>query len=130
MRHKKGYRKLNRTSNQRRALLKGLAVSLFEHGRITTTLPKAKELRRVAERLVTAARKGDSNAHRLVFSYLQNKDITKKLLNEYGPKYKERPGGYTRIIKRGQRLGDRAEMAYIEMVGFDYVDAESSEASE
>jgi large subunit ribosomal protein L17 len=129
MRHKKGYRKLNRTSNQRKALLKGLATSLFEHGRITTTLPKAKELRRVAERLVTQARKGDANAHRLVFSFLQNKEITKKLLAEYGPKYKERPGGYTRIIKRGRRLGDNAEMAYIEMVGYDHVGA-SEEAAE
>jgi len=129
MRHKKGYRKLNRTSNQRKALLKGLATALFEHGRISTTLPKAKELRRVAERLVTQARKGDSNAHRLVFSYLQNKEITKKLLGEYGPKYKERPGGYTRIIKRGRRLGDNAEMAYIEMVGYDYMGT-SEEAAE
>ena len=121
MRHRKGYRKLGRPTNQRRALLKGLAIALFEHGRITTTVPKAKELRRVAERLVTAAKKQDANAHRLVFSYLQNKEITKKLLTEYGPKYAERPGGYTRIIKRGQRLGDAAEIAYIELVDHDFV---------
>lgn len=116
MRHKKGYRKLGKTTNQRRALLKGLAIALFEHGRITTTLPKAKELRRVAERLVTKAKKQNSAAHREVFSYLQNKDITKKLLNEYAPKYASRPGGYTRIIKKGTRLGDCAEMAFIELV--------------
>jgi len=129
MRHKKGYRKLSRTTNQRKALLKGLTVALFENGRISTTLPKAKELRRVAERLVTQARKGDSNAHRLVFSFLQNKEITKKLITEYGPKYKDRPGGYTRIIKRGRRLGDNAEMAYIEMVGYDHLGGEASESA-
>lgn len=118
MRHRKANRKLGRNTNQRRALLKGLAISLFEHGRITTTVPKAKELRRYAERLVSIAKRQDANAHRLVFAKLQNKNITKKLLNEYGPKYSERPGGYTRIIKRGRRLGDNAEMAYIEMVDF------------
>jgi len=124
MRHKKGYRKLGRNTNQRAALLKGLAISLFEHGRITTTLPKAKELRGFAERLVTIARRESPQAHRLVFARLQNKEITKKLLNEYGPKYKERPGGYTRIIKRGRRLGDNAEMAYIEMVDYEHFNAE------
>lgn len=126
MRHKKGYRKLNRTTNQRRALLKGLAISLFEHGRITTTLPKAKELRRYAERLITIAKKQDFNAHRQVFAVLQNKEATKKLLGEYGPAFAERNGGYTRILKRGRRLGDNAEMAYIELVGFGF-EAEASE---
>jgi large subunit ribosomal protein L17 len=118
MRHKKGYRKLGRNTNQRRALLKGLAISLFDHGRIVTTVPRAKELRRFAERLVTIAKKQDSFAHRLVFSKLQNKEVTKKLLAEYGPLYKDRPGGYTRILKKGRRLGDCAEMAYIEMVDY------------
>lgn len=126
MRHKKGYRKLGRNTNQRRALLHGLTVSLFENGRITTTLPKAKELRRVAERLVTKAKKQNPAAHREVFSYLQNKEITKKLMNEYGPKYADRPGGYTRIIKKGNRLGDNAEMAYIEMVDYNYLPAEET----
>ena len=116
MRHRKGYRKLGRNTNQRKALLKGLAISLFDHGRIVTTVPRAKELRRFAEKLITIAKAQDANAHRLVFSYLQNKDITKRLLNEYGPQYKERPGGYTRILKKGRRLGDAAEMAYIELV--------------
>jgi large subunit ribosomal protein L17 len=128
MRHRKGYRKLGRNTNQRKALLKGLAIALFEHGRISTTLPKAKELRRVAERLVTVAKKQDANAHRQVFSYLQNKEVTKKLLEEYGPKYAERPGGYTRIIKRGQRLGDAAEIAYIELVDYDYVEGTEESA--
>jgi len=127
MRHKKGYRKLGRNTNQRRALLKGLAISLFDHGRITTTVPKAKELRRFAEKLITIAKRSeDHNAHRLVFSYLQNKDITKKLLAEYGPRYKERPGGYTRILKKGRRLGDAAEMAYIELVDHDFGVQESA----
>ena len=121
MRHKKGYRKLGRNTNQRKALLKGLAISLFEHGRITTTVPRAKELRRFAEKLITIAKRtDDSNAHRLVFSYLQNKDATKRLFAEYGPRYQERPGGYTRILKKGRRLGDAAEMAYIELVDHDF----------
>ncbi len=123
MRHRKGTRKLGRNTNQRKALLKSLAISLFEHGRITTTLPKAKELRRVAERLITKAKKQDPAAHREVFSFLQHKEVVKKLMNEYGPKYAERPGGYTRIIKRGQRFSDRAEIAYIEMVDYNYVPA-------
>lgn len=130
MRHKKGYRKLGRNTNQRKALLKGLAISLFEHGRITTTLPKAKELRRVAERLVTKAKKQNPAAHREVFSFLQNKEVTKKLMNEYGPKYAQRPGGYTRIIKKGQRLGDRAEMAYIELVDIDHLAAAAEEEAD
>ena len=127
MRHKKGYRKLGKNTKQRKALLKGLAISLFEHGRITTTLPKAKELRRYAERLVTIAKRQDPFAHRLVFSRLQNKEITKKLLADYGPKYEERPGGYTRIIKRGRRQGDQAEMAYIEMVDYEHFAAAESD---
>lgn len=128
MRHKKGYRKLGRNTNQRRALLKGLAISLFDHGRIVTTVPKAKELRRYAEKLITIAkRENDPHAHRLVFSYLQNKEITKKLMGEYGPRYKERPGGYTRILKKGRRLGDAAEMAYIELVDHDHGSVEATE---
>ena len=128
MRHRKGYRKLGRNTNQRKALLKGLAVSLFEHGRITTTVPRAKELRRYAEKLITIAKRQDAFAHRLVFSRLQNKDITKKLLNEYGPLYQDRNGGYTRILKRGRRLGDGAEMAFIELV--DLVAAKTEEPAE
>jgi len=129
MRHRKGYRKLGRPTNQRRALLKGLAISLFDHGRITTTVPKAKELRRFAEKLITIAKRGDAEAHRLVFSYIQNKEITKKLLGEYGPKYQERPGGYTRIVKKGARLGDNAEMAFIELVDYDHLGAGETEGA-
>lgn len=128
MRHKKGYRKLGRNTNQRRALLKGLAVSLFEHGRIQTTVPKAKELRRFAEKLVTIAKTDEPNSHRLIHSYLQNKEITKKLMGELGPLYKERPGGYTRILKTGRRLGDAAEMAFIELVDYKTINASTDEA--
>ena len=129
MRHRHGYRKLGRNTNQRKALLKGLAVALFENGRITTTVPRAKELRRYAEKLITIAKRQDSFAHRLVFSKLQNKDITKKLLTEYGPKYQDRNGGYTRILKKGRRLGDGAEMAFIELVDLDFL-ADSGETAE
>ena len=126
MRHRKGYRKLGKNTNQRKALLKGLAISLFDHGRIVTTISRAKELRRVAEKLITIAGRQDPQAHRLVFSYLQNKEITKKLVNEYGPMFRDRPGGYTRILKKGRRLGDAAEMAYIELIGHDDAVAEEN----
>jgi len=119
MRHNHGYRRLSRNSNERKALLRGLAIALFEHGIITTTLAKAKELRRVAERLITIAKRQDPFAHRLIFSRIQNKEMTKKLMGELGPRYAERPGGYTRILKKGRRLGDAAEMAYIELVDRD-----------
>ena len=129
MRHRKGYRKLGRNTNQRRALLKGLAISLFEHGRINTTLAKAKELRPYAEKLVTIAKKNTPHAHRLVFATLQNKDATKRLLNVYGPLYASRKGGYTRILKSGRRVGDAAEMAYIELVDYS-TESETSSDSE
>jgi large subunit ribosomal protein L17 len=128
MRHKNSHRQLSRNTNQRKALLKGLAISLFEHKRITTTVAKAKELRRFAERLITTAKRQDSFAHRLIFAKLQNKDITKKLITVYGPLYAERPGGYTRILKTGRRLGDQAEMCLIELVDA-HGAAESEEAS-
>jgi large subunit ribosomal protein L17 len=116
MRHKHGYRKLGRTSSHRAALLKNLAIALTEHERIETTLPKAKELRKYYERLITKARKGDFNAHRAVFAKLQHKKVTKKLVEEIAPRYSERKGGYTRIIKTRFRRGDAAEMAIIELV--------------
>ncbi len=116
MRHKHGYRKLGRTSSHRKALLKNLSIALIQSGRIETTLPKAKELRSFFEKLITKARVGDSNAHRVVFAYLQNKEATKKLMNEIAPEYKDRQGGYTRIIKTRVRRGDAAQMAFIELV--------------
>ncbi|WP_456404111.1 50S ribosomal protein L17 [Hydrogenimonas sp.] len=116
MRHRHGYRKLSRTSAHRAALLKNLSIALIQNGRIETTLAKAKTLRSVFEKLVTRAKAGDSNAHRAVFAKLQDKDSTKKMVEEIAPKYVERNGGYTRIIKTRQRRGDSAEMAIIELV--------------
>lgn len=117
MRHKKSGRQLSRNSPHRRAMFRNMAASLFEHERITTTLPKAKELRRVAEPLITLA-KEDSVAHRrLAFDRMRNKSAVGKLFTELGPRYKDRPGGYTRILKCGYRPGDAAPMAIVELVG-------------
>jgi large subunit ribosomal protein L17 len=116
MRHRHGYRKLGRTSSHRKALHKNLAIALIMHERIETTTAKAKSLRSYIERLITKARVGDFNAHREVFAYLQDKEATKKLMNEIAPRYKERNGGYTRIIRTRTRRGDAAPMAFIELV--------------
>ncbi len=116
MRHKHGYRKLGRTSSHRKALLKNMSIALIKSGKIETTVPKAKELRSFFEKLITKARVGDSNAHRAVFAVLQDKESTKKLMNEIAPEYKERNGGYTRITRTRIRRGDAAEMAFIELV--------------
>ena len=116
MRHKKSGRQLSRNSPHRRAMFRNMAASLFEHERITTTLPKAKELRRVAEPLITLA-KEDSVAHRrLAFDRMRSKRAVGKLFTELGPRYKDRPGGYTRILKCGYRPGDAAPMAIVELV--------------
>ncbi|WP_419769989.1 MAG: 50S ribosomal protein L17 [Candidatus Marinarcus sp.] len=116
MRHKHGYRKLNRTSSHRKALLKNLAIALIEREKIETTVPKAKELRRYIEKLVTTSRNADLNTHRLVFAALQSKEATKKIINEIAPKYEERKGGYTSIVKTRIRKGDATPMAYISFV--------------
>ena len=116
MRHKHGYRKLNRTSSHRKAMLKNMAIALIERERIETTVPKAKELRRYVEKLVTKARIEDLNTHREIFKYLQHKDSVKKLINEIAPKYKERNGGYTSIVKTRIRRGDATQMAYLSFV--------------
>ena len=116
MRHRKSGRQLNRNSSHRKAMFSNMANSLFDHEIIKTTLPKAKELRRVAEPLITMA-KADSVANRrLAFSRLRDKATVGKLFAELGPRYKDRPGGYTRIMKCGFRSGDAAPMAYIELV--------------
>jgi len=116
MRHRKSGRQLNRNSSHRKAMFSNMANSLFDHEIIKTTLPKAKELRRVAEPLITMA-KADSVANRrLAFSRLRDKAMVGKLFAELGPRYKDRPGGYTRIMKCGFRSGDAAPMAYIELV--------------
>ena len=117
MRHRHGLRKLNRTSAHRQAMLRNMAVSLLRHEAIKTTVPKAKELRRVAEPLITRA-KADSVANRrIVFNRLRDRAMTQKLFLELGPRYSTRPGGYLRILRCGFRPGDNAPMAYVELVG-------------
>jgi large subunit ribosomal protein L17 len=116
MRHKHGYRRLSRTSSHRKALLKNMAIAMIEREKIETTLPKAKELRRYVEKLVTTSRNADLNTHRTVFAALQDKEATKKLINEIAPKYEERNGGYTSIVKTRIRRGDATQMAYISFV--------------
>ncbi|WP_223789341.1 50S ribosomal protein L17 [Marinicella meishanensis] len=116
MRHRKSGRKLNRTSSHRKAMFKNMATSLFEHELIKTTVPKAKELRRVAEKLITLAKVDSVANRRLAFSRLRSKEIVNKLFTELGPRYQERPGGYLRILKCGFRAGDNAPMAYVELV--------------
>jgi len=116
MRHKHGYRKLSRTSSHRKALLKNMAIALIENEKIETTLPKAKELRRYVEKLVTKARVESANTHRQIFASLQCKESTKKIINEIAPNYIKRNGGYTSIIKTRIRRGDATQMAFISFV--------------
>ena len=116
MRHQKSGRKLGRTSSHRQAMFRNMAVSLFRHEQIRTTLPKAKELRRVAEPLITMAKNPTMARRRLAFARLRDKDIVGKLFDELAPRYKARPGGYTRILKCGFRRGDNAPMAYVQLV--------------
>lgn len=116
MRHRKSGRQLGRNSSHRKAMYKNLAASLIEHEVIKTTLPKAKELRRHAEPLITMAKEDSVAKRRLAFTRLRNRDAVGKLFNELGPRYKERPGGYLRILKCGFRAGDNAPMAIVELV--------------
>ncbi len=116
MRHRKSGRKLNRNASHRTAMFRNMSASLFEHEAIRTTLPKAKELRRVAEPLITLAGTDTVANRRLAFSRLRNKAIVTKLFDELGPRYRERPGGYLRVLKAGFRAGDNAPMAFVELV--------------
>ena len=116
MRHRKSGRHLSRTSAHRKAMFQNMAVSLFEHELIKTTLPKAKELRRVAEPLITLAKKDSDANRRLAFDRTRSKAAVGKLLNDLGKRYANRPGGYLRILKCGFRAGDNAPMAYVELV--------------
>lgn len=116
MRHRLSGRKLNRTSSHRRAMFRNMAVSLLRHELIRTTVPKAKELRRVVEPLITRAKIDNLAGHRLAFDRLRDRAIVAKLFGEIGPRYRERPGGYMRIIKAGFRPGDQAAMAIVELV--------------
>jgi large subunit ribosomal protein L17 len=116
MRHRHGLRKLNRTSSHRLAMLRNMTVSLLKHEAIKTTLPKAKELRRVVEPLITLAKQPTLANRRLAFDRTRDRAIVTKLFDELGPRYQARPGGYTRILKMGFRVGDNAPMAYVELV--------------
>ena len=126
MRHRKAGRKFNRTSSHRSAMFKNMAISLIDHEIIKTTLPKAKELRRIAEPLITLSKTDNVANRRLAFNRTRNAAAVGKLFSELGPRYAERPGGYTRILKCGFRSGDSAPMAYIELV--DRAPIEGSEA--
>jgi large subunit ribosomal protein L17 len=117
MRHRKVGRHLNRTSSHREAMFRNMANSLFRHELIKTTLPKAKELRRVAEPLITMAKSDSVHKRRVAFSRLRDDEVVAKLFVELGPRYQERPGGYLRILKCGHRPSDAAPMAYVELVG-------------
>jgi large subunit ribosomal protein L17 len=116
MRHRHGLRKLNRTSEHRLAMFRNMCVSLLRHEAIKTTLPKAKELRRVVEPLITLAKQPTLANRRLAFDRTRDRAIVSKLFDELGPRYQARPGGYTRILKMGFRVGDNAPMAYVELV--------------
>ncbi|RTL31576.1 MAG: 50S ribosomal protein L17 [Burkholderiales bacterium] len=116
MRHGNGLRKLNRTSSHRAAMFRNMANSLIEHEAIKTTVPKAKELRRIVEPLITLAKEPTVANKRLAFDRLRNRDNVVKLFNVLGPRFAKRPGGYTRILKMGFRVGDNAPMAYMELV--------------
>ncbi len=119
MRHGKKFNHLGRTADHRRAMLANMTISLIMHKRITTTLAKAKALKKYAEPLITRCKEDTTNSRRVVFSYLQNKYAVTELFKEIAPKVGDRPGGYTRIIKLGARKGDGADMAFIELVDFD-----------
>ena len=128
MRHRKSGRQLNRNSSHRKAMFKNMTASLIEHELIKTTLPKAKELRRVAEPLITMAKEDTVAKRRLAFARLRDKEAVGKLFSELGPRYRQRPGGYLRILKCGYRAGDKAPMAYVELV--DRPDAPGSDITE
>lgn len=119
MRHGNGYRKLNRTHEHRKAMFANMACSLIEHEQIKTTLPKAKELRRIADKLITLAKRGDLHARRLAAAQMKQEPAVKKLFDTLGERYKDRSGGYTRVLKAGFRYGDMAPMAIIELVDRD-----------
>ena len=119
MRHRKQGRKLNRTQSHRKAMFMNMSVSLLTHEQIVTTLPKAKELRAVVDKLITLGKRGDLHARRQAVSQLQNNEVVQKLFSTLAERYKDRPGGYTRVLKAGFRYGDNAPMAVIELVDRD-----------
>ena len=118
MRHRKAGNRLGRTTSHRQAMFRNMVTSLFEHERIITTTPKAKELRKVADKMMTLAKRGDLHARRQALSYIRDKKIVAKLFDQLKDEYMDRNGGYTRIIRTGNRLGDAAEMSIIELVNY------------
>ena len=118
MRHRRSGRKLGRDASHRKALYANLTASLIEHGRIKTTVAKAKEVRPVAEEMITLGRRGDVPARRQALKFLRSQDVVYKLFSDVGPRFADRAGGYSRIVKLGPRQGDAAEMAYLELVDF------------
>ncbi len=130
MRHGHGLRKLNRTSEHRQAMLRNMMISLLTHEAIKTTVPKAKELRRVVEPMITLAKEPTVANKRLAFNRLRDRDIVSKLFNELGPRFKTRPGGYTRILKMGFRVGDNAPMALVELVDRPEISADQAASGE
>ena len=126
MRHRKSGRQLNRNSSHRQAMFKNMSVSLIEHEMIKTTLPKAKELRRHIEPLITLAKQDSVANRRLAFARTRSKEAVGKLFNELGPRYVERPGGYVRILKCGFRAGDNAPMAFVELVDRPVIEEEEA----
>ena len=130
MRHRHSGRQLNRNSTHRKAMFKNMSASLFEHELIRTTVAKAKELRRTAEKLITLAKVDSVANRRLAYSRLRDRDAVTKLFNELGPRYANRPGGYLRILKCGFRTGDKAPMAYVELVDRPVVEASADVAEE
>jgi large subunit ribosomal protein L17 len=119
MRHRKAGRKLNRTAAHRKAMLRNMVTSLLEHERIVTTVPKAKETRRIAEKMITLGKRGDLHARRQAMAYIRSKGVVAKLFDELSGQYADRQGGYTRIIRTGNRYGDAAPMAIVELVGYE-----------
>ncbi|MDE2722117.1 MAG: 50S ribosomal protein L17 [Gemmatimonadota bacterium] len=130
MRHGKRGRKLGRTASHKKAMLNNMATSLFDNGKVRTTLPKAKELRSVAERLISFAKRGDLHARRQVLRRIQNKVVLTKLFEEIGPSFADRSGGYTRILKLGPRRGDSSELCLIELVSDDAITESDVEETE
>ncbi len=120
MRHGHGYRKLGRVSSHRRSMLRNMATSLLVHERIETTVPKAKELRSIVDKMITLGKRGDLHARRQAASYLFSDEAVKKVFSDLASRFKDRPGGYTRILKKGYRFGDGADMAFLELVDYDH----------
>lgn len=119
MRHGHGYRKLGRVSSHRRSMLRNMATSLLVHERIETTVPKAKELRGIVDKMITLGKRGDLHARRQAASYLFSDEAVKKVFSDLASRFKDRPGGYTRILKKGYRFGDGADMAFLELVDYE-----------